>query len=382
CEALARLRLERPHRTQLGALFEIAAKRSGFLFEHETFGERRLPYWRGLVALNDRRGQWLRPLDEWRPQSHNRRKQFAHLARHLLADYHVPGFLDAAWLRDDQGSHRYRDLFVHIGRGGNPRTEKLPIPMGKKVAHWFLQAPDHVSIEGALRWGQVHALGGGPRLAEAIAATPLGREFEHEAFWQTVLAWFVQHAMLDTAQVGPIVDFLTHMKFRPREVVLADGRVEQQPPPQPGLTMARRNPEALLQQMQRWHAALGGDRGGGPELWASTGIGALRWETGLKNRRLWSIDELRTRKALVAEGRAMGHCVATYAGSCNAGRCSIWAVALTTKEGVEKRLTVELSRQRVIVQARGKHNRTPEPQELDVLRRWAEQEELTLATYL
>ena len=55
------------------------------------------------------------------------------------------------------------------------------------MAHFFLQAPDHFTVEMALRWGQVRGFGGSEVLASAVAATRLGRSFEHENFWQTVL---------------------------------------------------------------------------------------------------------------------------------------------------------------------------------------------------
>src|SRR5262249_51248970 len=149
----------------------------------------------------------------------------------------------------------------------------------KKLAHHFLQAPEHYTIEGAVRWGQVHALGGGPRLCDALVATPLGRSFANDGFWQTAFAFFVRSPMLDLAQVGPLVDFIDHCKFTPTDVVRPDGSVVQEPPPQPGFSMARRTPEALLRQMERWHQGLGRDAAAGPEVFASSGIGELRWET-------------------------------------------------------------------------------------------------------
>src|SRR5918997_6500639 len=51
-----------------------------------------------LLALSAHRRDWVRPLDAWRARSHNARRQFASLLRHLLARYEVPAFLDSAWL--------------------------------------------------------------------------------------------------------------------------------------------------------------------------------------------------------------------------------------------------------------------------------------------
>ena len=55
---------------------------------------------------------------------------------------------------------------------------------------------------------------------------------------------------------------------------------------------------------------------------------------------------------MVAEGRAMKHCVATYAHSCASGACSIWALEVETFEGRTKALTVEVQNvARMICQA-------------------------------
>jgi hypothetical protein len=68
----------------------------------------------------------------------------------------------------------------------------------------------------------------------------------------------------------------------------------------------------------------------------------------------------------------MQHCVASYARSCAEGAASIWALEAEGSEGTDKRLTVEVANaKREIRQARGPRNRSPAPEELEVLRRWA-----------
>ena len=107
-------------------------------------------------------------------------------------------------------------------------------------------------------------------------------------------------------------------------------------------------------------------------------------ETGTrgKNMRVWRIRELLSAAALAAEGRAMRHCVASYLQSCAAGHVSIWSMTLTTKDGIERQQTVEVTRQRVIVQSRGKRNRKASDRERGVLRRWAAREGLTISRYV
>ena len=73
-----------------------------------------------------------------------------------------------------------------------------------------------------------------------------------------------------------------------------------------------------------------------------------------------------------ADGRAMGHCVGTYPGSCSSGRSSIWSLRSRDALGQETRLlTLEVSNQtRQVVQARQKYNKLPSPREISILNRW------------
>lgn len=86
--------------------------------------------------------------------------------------------MDTVWFRSDAEGRRQQQWFKHIGTGGNIRTAEIPVLLSKKMAHHFLQAPDHYSVEEALRWGQIIGQDGIPFLAEAINATRLGRSFE------------------------------------------------------------------------------------------------------------------------------------------------------------------------------------------------------------
>ena len=97
----------------------------------------------GMAALASRHGEWIRPVDTWSPSSHNPRRQFSSLIRHLLARYRVPVFMDAAWLMGRSAAAEQRqDWFIHVGQGGNIRTADLPVAFTRRMAHEFLEAPD------------------------------------------------------------------------------------------------------------------------------------------------------------------------------------------------------------------------------------------------
>ena len=368
-----------PESRALADLLDVVGGRARPLLDgHTTVGRQSLDCATGLLNLAICRQQWLRPLADWGPGSHDGlRSEFSSLANHLLAEYRVPEFMAMAWLRKDLYGPAWRDLFLHIGRGNSPRTGKTPVPLTRLMAHHFLQAPAHYSIEGAIRWAQIMVLGGTRELVDACIATRLGEHFGNDAFWMSVIRWFIAHPTFDLNQVGPVVDFIGNVKFGCSYTL-----GEFTPAPQPGFSMAGRTPDALLRQMERWHAQLYRDSTAPaytPETWATAGIHGLRWEA--RARRVttaWTIEALPSTGALAREGREMRHCVASYAGWCAAGDCSIWSVKATVGSLVMERWTVEVNRDRVIVQVRGKFNARAGGEVLDILRRWAAEENLSL----
>lgn len=383
CQSIERSKSNPESRADLQALLQWAQSETDFLFESFTFGTATYAAVDALIKLNDRRGQWVRKLEDWKSPSHNARRQFSSLVRHLTARFPVPEFMDAAWLRQEQNSRKLREWYLHIASGKNIRTANTPIPLSKMMAHHFLQAPDTSSIEGAFYWGQVHALGGDANLTNALLGTRIGTSFSDNEFWVTVIKFFIANPMLDRRHVGPIIDYLHAQKFQTREIIDQSGRATIEPPPQPNLQMRGRSADTLLAQVERWHHALGRSKGAENLFFKSSGFKELSIKTGSKDApSIWSFRELHSGNDLIAEGKAMRHCVASYARSCVAGTCSIWAMELDRRMGVEKIQTIEVSKQGTIVQCRGKQNRLPTAGELDIVRRWAEAVGLSISPYV
>lgn len=341
----------------------------------------------GLAALAHHWSGWLRPVEDWKPRTHNTRRQFASLARHLLTQYPVPLFMDSVWfLGTSTSALRFQKWFWHIGTGNSIRTADVSIPLTKRMAHHFMQAPGDCSVEQALRWGQVLGLGGNAHLARAIIASRLGEQFGHDDFWLTVVRFFIDNPMLDTAQVGPIIDYLHNQRFVEREEFVAPGVIERRPPPQPNLSMKGRNPNTLLRQVERWHRQLANESVDLKAEWPTSGIGSFDWiegREGSENLRRWTIRELLSAKALVSEGRAMRHCVASYVRSCARRATSIWSLQMHNYEGSRRILTVEVRlSSKTICQARGKRNVPPDAKARNILRRWGSEQGLRLTEYV
>ncbi len=359
-------------------------------------------YVEGLGALAGCHRQWIRKVEDWQPPSHNSRRQFGALARHLLAKYDVPVFMDSAWFHEDpEAAHRQQDWFRHIGMGGNIRAADVPVRLTKKMAHLFLQAPDDYGVDEAIRWGQILGLGGDELLVRAVNGTRLGASFEAEGFWSTVIHFLVNHPMLDPEQVGPIVDYIHNQKYCPQEVVGPGGVAETRDPPQPNFAVKGRSMDKLLRQVEAWHRQLARDNRLPHRHWEASGY------SGLDHREQdedggdvhWTIRELLGTRELTAEGRGMHHCVASYANSCRRGSVSIWSMQAEDAGGRAHRvMTIAVNNKgRTITQARGRHNALPsgktprgKQQVMErtyrarlresrrILRLWREQEGLTL----
>jgi hypothetical protein len=336
----------------------------------------------GLLALHH--ADWLRPVETWRPVKQNAWPQVSSLAQHLLACYAVPAFMTSAWFELPPGEKLpQHGWYKHLGRGESIRTAQLPLRLTRAMAHLFTQAPNHYSAVAALRWAQVRGLGGGERLARAVVGTRLGRVLENEGYWESVLLFFINHSSLDLAHVGPVVDFLQHQKVEWEEGVSPEGVFGKQSPPRPNYAMKCRTVASLLRQVEEWHKELGQDMQQPSLSWRRSPLREFRLVEGseaLGGMRVWRIIELPTSRALLLEGRAMRHCVESYADCCARRQTSIWSLQVENQRGRHRVLTIEVDLpRRTVCQARGKCNRLPRATALTILERWAGQEGLKVA---
>lgn len=332
----------------------------------------------GLAQLARHHQTFARPAKTWTPESRNPRRQFGHLARHLLASYpEVPAFMDAAWFGEPGPElDNQQSWFLHLGAGGNIRTAPaLPVRLTKRMAHTFLHAPHDLAIGHALRWAQVMGQDGSEALARAVLATRLVGSFDEEDFWSSVIVFFVRNPMLDPAHVGPIVDYVHNQKCVPEERDLPDGSVFRGDPPQPNLAMKSRSVDKLLRQVDEWHEALnqrvvdpfdddpqarGSKRWHRLVKWDRCEIGEINHEevnASSGESTHWLIRELCSSRILAAEGRLMHHCVLSYVKSCRRGNTSIWSLSARTDGSRIPVLTIAVDpRSRKVTQVRGKYN--------------------------
>lgn len=326
-------------------------------------------YFVEILAVVLRHENWLKNFESWKPITHNPDKQLSCLLRHLLVKYEVPLFMDSAWNRCGRDLHR--DWFIFIGNGGNIRKAKgLPIPLTKKQANYFIQTPDHYTINQAFIFSQILSEGGSVRLADSIKETYLmDLNQNRNDFNLSVIKFFIRHPMLDLVHVGPIIDYIWNQKY----VQTIDGIV------QPNFSMNGRSPESLLNAVDRWHRQLGKEKKGGIKTWERCSIKEfeIHYGSAQKNTlKIWKIVELCSSKELTLEGRAQKSCVSSYAYSCVNKQCAIFSLRVGVSANIfEIKTTIEV-RNRTICQIRNKYNKFPNKQEVDIINKWAKKEGL------
>lgn len=325
----------------------------------------------GLCAAVEKSENWLCDPDHWKPNSYNYRKAFSSLIRHLFARYAVPVFMDNAFYEKNPA---YLKWFVYLGNGFNIRKMKdLPLNLTNRMAHYFTKAPDELNILEALRYGQVLGLGGSHLLALQLLSSRLGREFENQEFWESVIRFFIRQTNLKNKSVAPIVDYIWSQKFEEQQIVRGNGEVEILKPPHPGFSMKGRSLESLLGAVERWHLELQKKRKAERYQWKPVQIDDFVHTEGFGHtQKTYRIEQLRTYGELYKEGKLMNHCVLTYAYDCSKGQCSIWSMTVESAFAMKERLlTIELDRNGRVVQARKNFNDPPTEEEIFILWKWA-----------
>lgn len=373
----------------------VAAIPTDFLFAnvYKTF-----QFLECVPSLLKYKAHWLRNPADWKCKTHNLRRQFASFLRHLFDKGYnnIPLFMDQVWFPENGRLENILDWYIHLGTGANIRTvDNLPIPFTKRMSHYFMQAPDDVDINEGIRYGHMMSLGANITLFTAMRGTLICRSLsgprtpatapiqteEYQEFWGSVIRWFIANPMLDLVHVGPLIDYLNNQKFE-RQRVVQNGIGEWLPPPHPNLSMKNRDVMATIRAMEVWHKQLGRAKKAGNLQWESSGIPDFELQQGSEQtRRVWHINELCSSAELIKEGRAMSHCVASYAHSCVSGNCSVFSLMCWEKGSMERRLTLEV-RNRQVVQARGKYNAKANEQEQKIISQWASKNSLTVSSYI
>lgn len=374
-------------RDTFGQLLLTCRQRSTLLEPTRARGGRflALEALRNLSVFHDR---FVRPVADWQGGQGSIYALVEQLAVHLLGRFAPPRFLCSLWFGGNTAKgRRYRTWFIEHSRGKRFRDLDLPTPMTRRMQRVFLASPDHWSLLKAMRWAEVVGLGGTPELAEAVLATRLGKTLEHGEFWRTLIQFLIRYkSQLDLDQVNPIIDFLHYIRFAKTEAHTPTGIVMLDPP-EPSFSMKGRTLRSFLRIMNEWHDKLSNGPDCGVAWSRSPWREFLFQDTMLDPTshqqipRCWTITELTNSQALRVEGRKMQHCVAIYASTCRHGRSAIWSLREYRDDAKARRvLTIEVNRfTKMIVQAKGRFNRSARGEPLQLMKMWAKREGLNVS---
>lgn len=316
-------------------------------------------------------GSVVRQPETWQRRSRNPRQQLRSLVRHLFCRYAVPAFLDKVWQTyADEDYKFYTDLAWGVGVYGHKRLEKAAV--SRKVAHQFRLAPDHCTINDAIRWAQVRAVDGSRALYRALQNSPLRNEFMEDAFWQEIIRWLARQPEAAGKDVGRIVRYIFFMKFGRfylREHYVYRGAQEPKWKPK-GRTL-----QSVLRDVAAWEKEMALICGEGEASWPAAPIPGYEWVVAAEGKRAMRTGrmvQILNVKDLAEEGKVMKHCVGTYVDECRSGESSIWSMREMVS-GHERRLaTIEIDHENAeINQARAKCNEVPDPEACERIAEWA-----------
>jgi len=357
---------ENPGTQKLRQLLEPVAERAPRLITANMLGALK------LMA----EAEWVRPPAAWRPSGKSQDRLLRSLAEHVLAQYRMPPFVWSAFTAGEDAPVLAR-IVIHVAAGGSlyqaVKSGVLPVPLTRTMCHDLLSKGGEPRFLDAIRKVQVKAAGGDARLFRAWVMTRAGRQLHDRAgeeFWSTVLAWLCANPLLPLSEVGPLVDYIDH-----RRAVAPD------------FSMRGRSVLALIRGMREWHGQLTKEKAAAGRVFSSSGLQPMDidWSrdhrSGKRAVEIWHLREILDARTLADEGRAMGHCVYSYARWIESGQCSIWTLTLEDDTGHWRRMTIEVRpSQRQIVQARGRFNRMPEPRDMLALEAWATRNKLQVLT--
>jgi hypothetical protein len=326
----------------------------------------------------------VRDAHAWRPQIKTRDAARLRLAaaRYLFARYPVAEHLEQVWIdcgglgRDEIGLRKR--WYVVAAGGGSLYREGAGAWLSRKEVHAFLNPPPLLGFEAAIWQAIARSYSDDPAIVLRIARSRITQTPRAELrFWREVVRFFCAHPTT-VEEMDDLRDYLADCYRRNPEFDLR------------GRTLA-----SLGRQMREWHrdleairrievarrraeAAQSRARGqaepAGDGSWPGAAIADWSWSPAAKDRSKreeYVVIQLRTAANLVAETRAMHHCVASYAPKCIAGHASIWSLRRRAAGQTDRLLTIELDRQHRAVQVRGFANRTPRIEERKLLERWA-----------
>jgi hypothetical protein len=322
----------------------------------------------------------IRSPESWRPKLKTRDAARLRLAaaRHLFARYPVASHLEQVWI-DAAGLDRAetelrKRWYVAAAGGGSLYKAGASAFLSRKEVHAFLNPLGTVGFDAAIWQAIARSYTDDPALVSRITRSRIARTPRGElAFWREAAQFFCAQPTT-VEEIDDLCDYIAHRRRRERKFSLkgrslAALRRLMQAWHRDLAVIARIEAARRRAEMARQHPAARAAQL--PSHWAGAQLAEWSWSPSSAKRDEYVVTQLRSAEDLVAESRAMHHCVSSYAAKCITGLASIWSLRYRRPGNVDRLLTIELDRQHRAVQVRGFANRPAHPDERKVLERWA-----------
>jgi hypothetical protein len=299
---------------------------------------------------------WLRSPQTWNGQSKES------LVDHIFIKYKVPGFLYKEWNRElDEIRYKWLVWFILLGQGGSLKraSEYFQWNIPSRFHKLLFDVPSEASPLEACIFAEVKRLGGSEidfgRLinnhAFVIDPTEISSDENHAKFWYDTVRWLINNSNeITDDQAGLILEWAMHEYT---EAECGRGRP---------FSWKGRRLRSVLERSNEY------DRQRSLPYsnykWNKHGWD-LEYEEAPAHK--WTFIELTSGKDLYLEGKAMRHCVSSYAGRCASGHSAI----VSLRCNVERRVTIEINpRTLQIVQIKGTYNRNPDKKDQQIISFW------------
>jgi hypothetical protein len=341
-----------------------------------SYGEFPLAY---RERIEPYRGLALRAPEEWRCRLRCRapERRFLDLVEFAFARYPVADHLKQAWI--DASGQRDALAAALAGADANdvPDLRRWYIVAAQGLSlyqhgarryltrietHHFVAAPVEVSTTVRAFWFALARAAADDAVARKVARSRLADFPVASPFWRDAARFFARNPV-PVFEMNDLIDYFVAARQD-----------------DPAYSLKGRSLPALRRRMAQWHRTLQEIAGGG--RWQGHRLPDAVYSDG-HGEPVWRFRQIKTGEELAREGRRMAHCVVTYRDKCVRGDSSIWSLTAERPAGtVSPRLTIELSRERAIVQCRGFANRSATPEEIAVVKRWAAEHGLTWEDWL
>lgn len=323
--------------------------------------------WATVKSYSSLNFQGLSISPKWAPTGKSLRGILESYIRHHFVTWPVPQWAYNAFIDED---YPLREealwTFRHLTKGisfkkllAAPNCPFSPL-LTNRMIHLVMSSTEP-TLWGAIRWAQFKAQRGDMRIHRAWMQTkPASYNQQREAFYSELIGWLCRSSMLAPNMLGPLLDFFDAMWEA-----------------NPTYSMKGRTPNAVFDAMAQWHKALASEarlNHGLIEYPVMERCERFIYETNTTRvKTVWTISPILNSEDLRKEGRDLSHCVASYSSRILRGTSFIWSL----KKGADRQVTIEVNNRRAVVQARGKHQRGPTPQEQSIIKRWARENHLT-----